>query len=205
MFGSWSSSFVKEGKLKTVSRSKFCQTLIGRYCCAFARRMFQAKLVPAPKKSNPVPDFQIHKQHRSCKHVRQRFQYLAATTQHDLAGSGYFLPAFLPAPLASPPPAACAAFLAAFSCSALASRSRRCSGVSPSSRPLATGRRACALCRSRSRWSPRAAPRSGQGQQQHYPKHTPIEKRKDKEKEKDSTKIYCYSKQRTVIVLARMD
>ncbi|CAN6351046.1 unnamed protein product [Urochloa humidicola] len=78
----------------------------------------------------------------------------------NLKTTSYFLPAFLPAPLpplASAPPAACAAFLAAFSCSALASRSRRCSGVSPSSRPLAAGRRACALCRSRSRWSPRAA------------------------------------------------
>lgn len=95
---------------------------------------------------------------------------------------GYFLTPFLPAPLpplASAPPAACAAFLAAFSCSALASRSRRCSGVSPSSRPLATGRRACALCRSRSRWSPRAAPRSGQGQ--HHPK-THRNKRKEKKR-----------------------
>jgi hypothetical protein len=83
---------------------------------------------------------------------------------------GYFLPVFLP-PLAQAPPAACAAFLAAFSCSALASRSRRCSGVSPSSRPLAAGRRACALCRSRSLWSPRAAQPRSRTKRNHHPKH----------------------------------
>ncbi|KAL5202706.1 hypothetical protein ABZP36_013658 [Zizania latifolia] len=66
--------------------------------------------------------------------------------------AAYFLVALLPlAPPAPPPcPAACAAFLAAFSCSALASLSRRCSGVSPSSRPFTTGFRACARCLSRS-------------------------------------------------------
>jgi hypothetical protein len=112
---------------------------------------------------------------------------IADTTQQRSGGTNrkargrsrppHFLPAIFPAPLASaPPPAACAAFLAVFSCSALASLSRRCSGVSPSSRPFATGRRACALCRSRCRWSPRADA-SGQGQQQqHHPKHTtPVE------------------------------
>lgn len=44
------------------------------------------------------------------------------------------------------PVSPCTAFLAAVSCSAFASLSRRCSSVSPSSRCFTAGFRACALC-----------------------------------------------------------
>lgn len=80
------------------------------------------------------------------------------TDQMPAYADAYFFPPLFPlapAPPLPPCPVACAAFLAAFSCSALASLSRRCSGVSPSSRPFTTGFRACALCLSRSLWSPR--------------------------------------------------
>jgi hypothetical protein len=83
------------------------------------------------------------------------------TDQMPAYADAYFFPPLFPlapAPPLPPCPVACAAFLAAFSCSALASLSRRCSGVSPSSRPFTTGFRACALCLSRSLWSPRAHP-----------------------------------------------
>ncbi|XBJ25489.1 hypothetical protein VPH35_003134 [Triticum aestivum] len=87
----------------------------------------------------------------------------------------YFLPAAFFFLASSAPCVACAAFLAVFSCSALASLSRRCSGVSPSSRPLVPGFRACARCRSRSLWSPRAA--ASKVKEQHgqiQPKHNTL-------------------------------
>eukprot|EP00271_Cylindrocystis_brebissonii_P011522 TRINITY_DN29365_c0_g1_i1.p1 TRINITY_DN29365_c0_g1~~TRINITY_DN29365_c0_g1_i1.p1 ORF type:complete len:163 (-),score=3.50 TRINITY_DN29365_c0_g1_i1:109-597(-) len=69
----------------------------------------------------------------------------------------YFFTAFFPAsPAPDPSPEACAAFFANFSCNALASLSRRCSGVNPSALPPpALALRAAARSRSFSRWLPR--------------------------------------------------
>ena len=89
----------------------------------------------------------------------------------------YFLPAFFFLASVAPPCVACAAFLAVFSCRALASLSRRCSGVSPSSRPLVAGFRACALCLSRSLWSPRATRQVKDNRIDPNPKHTEEPKR----------------------------